>query len=313
MAHETPAERGKRLLREAGYEHRATHGDIHEDEELIRRKVKRSCLKRRGGGAVHGQEAKERPDRRNRGGPLERQVGGTLPAGFSGLAGPAQIGQQMTDQARSGGAGGPSGPLMLPPQAPANTLTGGGSMPGGAGSPSGMPVGPPMAPPPPPGMVPPQRPMARGGRLMAYDWPDDAQGNVNARSALARGGAHKGKGRTVINIHQGDPQREQMAHQQGLQRGLQIGARAAGPPGGLPGGAGPRPPMGGPPGGGAPMMPPPGAGGPPPGMGGPPPPGAGMPPSRPPMAAPPPGAMPMRRVGGVIKREPGGRFAGGRV
>jgi hypothetical protein len=78
------------------------------------------------------------------------------------------------------------------------------------------------------------------------DWPNDAQGNENAKSALARGGAHKehkGKGgKTVINIHQGDPQREQMAHQQGMQQGVQIGARAAAAKlagaGGAPGGYG---------------------------------------------------------------------------
>jgi hypothetical protein len=129
------------------------------------------------------------------------------------------------------------------------------------------------------------------------DWPNDAQGNENAKSALARGGAHKehkGKGgKTVINIHQGDPQREQMAHQQGMQQGVQIGARAAAAKlagAGAPPGGPPHPPMGG-----APMMPP--GGGMPPGMppGGPP----MAPQARPPMAGPPPG-MPMRRAGGRV-------------
>jgi hypothetical protein len=148
---------------------------------------------------------------------------------------------------------------------------------------------------------------ARGG-MVSIDQPDDHQGTTNAHSARARGG-HVGKkgGKTVINIHagggeQGNPQREQMAHQAGMQQGAQMGAKAvlakmgAGAGGPPPGG----PPMGGPP----PGAMPPGAGGPPPGA---------MPP-RPGM--PPPGAggppMPMRARGGSL-RDGCGRFTGGAV
>jgi hypothetical protein len=148
---------------------------------------------------------------------------------------------------------------------------------------------------------------ARGG-----DLPDDAQGNVHANSALARGGKHKGKGKVTININaaqQGDPQHEQMAHEAGIQQGAKMGAQAvaakmAGGAGGPPPMAGgpPRPPMG------APMMPPPGGppmmgpGGPPPGAGGPPP--GGMPPK-------PPGMM--ARGGEMRRRDEHGRFTGGAV
>lgn len=147
---------------------------------------------------------------------------------------------------------------------------------------------------------------SRGG-----DLPDDAQGNVHADSALARGGKHH-KGKVTININaaqQGDPQHEQMAHEAGIQQGAKMGAQAvaakmAGGAGGPPPMAGgpPRPPMG------APMMPPPGGppmmgpGGPPPGAGGPPP--GGMPPR-------PPGMM--ARGGEMRRRDEHGRFTGGAV
>jgi hypothetical protein len=145
---------------------------------------------------------------------------------------------------------------------------------------------------------------ARGG-MVSIDQPDDAEGSMHAHSARARGG-HVGKkgGKTIINIHagggeQGNPQREQMAHQAGMQQGAQLGAKAVLAK--IGGGAGGPPPGGPPPGGmppggmpGRPMMPPPGAG---PGM---PPPGAGGPP------------MPMRARGGAM-RDSCGRFTGGAV
>lgn len=130
----------------------------------------------------------------------------------------------------------------------------------------------------------------------------------------ARGGSTgkgKGKGKTVINIHagggeQGNPQREMMAHQAGIQQGAALGARAAAarmaPPGaGAPmAGGPPRPPM---------AMPPPG-GAPGPGAPGMPPPGA-MPP-RPMM--PPGGGGPMARGGAMMhRRDERGRFLGGAV
>ena len=268
MAHETPHERGKRHLKAAGY-HRAKGGDIHndtaEDEALIRKMVKRGSLKRKAGGHVPGHEPKHRPDRRARGG---LAAGGMTPddlkaayarsnEAYSKLS-PDERWEQTTKALRP-----------LQDHEMLNRLG-----------------------------------QKRGGRISGGidglgDWPNDAQGNENAKSALARGGAHKEHkehkgGKTVINIHQGDPQREQMAHQQGMQQGAQLGARAAAAKlagaGAAPGGP-PRPPMGG-----APMMPPPG--GMPPGMptGGPP---MAPPAARPPMAGPPPG-MPMRRAGGRV-------------
>lgn len=159
---------------------------------------------------------------------------------------------------------------------------------------------------------------ARGG-MIHDDQPDDAQGNVNVHSARARGGAtghgKKGGGKTVINLHVGDggggAQKEQMAHQAGMQQGAQmVAAKLAGggggaPPGGPPPGAmPPRPPMAG-------GMPPPG--GAPGGM----PPGAGMPPRpmMPPGGAPPPGMMPPRARGGSMPMRDctTGRFTGGAV
>src|ERR1700689_1403271 len=53
------------------------------------------------------------------------------------------------------------------------------------------------------------------------------------RADGGRRGDRKGhKGKTTVNIilgggQQGDPQREQMAHQAGMQQGAQMGARAA--------------------------------------------------------------------------------------
>lgn len=157
--------------------------------------------------------------------------------------------------------------------------------------------------------------MAEGGRLEAFDQPNDAQGNRNphggqgqAASALARGGElkeRKGGGKTVINIHHGDPEREEMAKQKGMQQGVQVGAKLAAARGGaggggpMAGGAPPRPPMMPPPGG-MPMGMPPGGAPPMAGMGGPPMAPPAPPPPRPPMAGPP-GGMPMRRTGGIIR------------
>lgn len=166
-----------------------------------------------------------------------------------------------------------------------------------------------------PGCEPKGRPdrRARGGgmdvnEMAGRDLPNDAQGNVNERSARAKGGGvgDKKHGRVVINIKAGggdDQQKMQAAHQAGIQQGAMLGARAAaakmgGGPGGPPPGAGMPPPgAGGPPGAMPPhpMMPPPGAGGPP-----------GMPPR--PM---PPGAGPMRSGGALRPRGLDGRFSGG--
>ena len=91
---------------------------------------------------------------------------------------------------------------------------------------------------------------ARGGGLereeeKVHDLPNDAQGNKEVDSRLARGGRHDAKkGKTIINIdasHKGDPEKVAMAIQQGAQRGGQavaakLGACADGGP--------PRPPMG---------------------------------------------------------------------
>lgn len=285
MAHENPSERGKRHLREAGYT----------DHEK-----KKRAKKRRSGGCVHGDMPEQRPDRRARGGAFKRDVGGQLPIAGQPPGVMPGAGQR---------------PMMHPH----------GMMPGGARPPmmGGGAGGAPMAAA---GQLPPSPMggMERGGRLEAFDWPDDAQGNRNARSALARGGEHKKGGKTVINVNQGDPQREQQAHQQGMQQGMQMGARAAAQKlaggAGPPGGGAPPPGGGGPPMGRPPMMPP-GAGGPPgmpPGMGGGMPPPGAMPP-RPPQAGPPmpgPGGgppMPMRRAGGALRRDGAGRFAGGAI
>src|SRR4051812_42963963 len=144
------------------------------------------------------------------------------------------------------------------------------------------------------GKAPAGRPdrRARGGAtgddIIDGRQPNDAQGNRNAASALARGGKVKGK-KTVINIdasHKGDPAAEQMAHQKGMQDGARaIAAKLQGAGGGPPPGAGGPPPGGpmGPPPGGAPMAPPGMA---PPG----PPPGAMAPPGPPHPPMPPPGA-----------------------
>lgn len=106
------------------------------------------------------------------------------------------------------------------------------------------------------------------------------EGRANGGRRLDRKGKKHG---TQVNIilgggQQGDPQREQMAHQAGMQQGAMLGAKMAAAK--LAGaGAGP--------------------GGPPPGMA---PPGAGMPP---PGAGPPPGAPPM-----IPGRKSGGRAPG---
>lgn len=107
-------------------------------------------------------------------------------------------------------------------------------------------------------------------------------GGVHGRSAghrldrHARGGRSKGHKTVNVIVQSGNPAKEQLAHQQGMQMGAALGARAAAAK--MAGAAGaPRPPM----------APPPGAGGPP--MGGP-------PPVAPPGMAPRP---PMRRGGKV--------------
>lgn len=140
---------------------------------------------------------------------------------------------------------------------------------------------------------------ARGGEISMTDEQPKDSDTAGGRSNRADGGSvGKKGGKTVINIISGDPQREQMARQEGMQQGAQMGARAAaaklggagapgGPPPGAPMGGPPRPPMAGP-------------GGPPPGAGGPPPPGMMLPPGA---GGPPPGGppMPMRAAGGAMK------------
>jgi hypothetical protein len=148
---------------------------------------------------------------------------------------------------------------------------------------------------------------ARGGDI-AFDQPDDADGNVHANSARARGGhvGSKAKPKVIVNVAQGDPEKEQMAHQTGMQQGLQLGARMAAQKMGGAGGA-PRPPMA-PPGPG--MAAPGGAPG---GLPG----GVGMAPRPMPQGVPQrpgmgmPGAM--ARGGAMVRRHNDGRFAGGAV
>lgn len=133
-------------------------------------------------------------------------------------------------------------------------------------------------------------PHQRGGRMLRKAGYKRAKGGMVPGEAeqarpdkRARGGAAgKHKGKVTININagqKGDPQREQMAMQAGVQKGLMIG-RSMPHPGGPP--AGP------------PMAPPPGAGMAPPGgppMAGPPHPPMAAPPGGPPMG-PPPGVRP---------------------
>ena len=123
------------------------------------------------------------------------------------------------------------------------------------------------------------------------------EGRARGGGAEKKGKGGGGKGHTQINIAIGNPEKEQMAHQQGMQEGAQVGAKAvigklagAGA-GGPPPGAGGLPPGGPPPG----MARPPMAG---------PPPGAGMPPG-----GPPPGMMPHAR-GGQVHRDMGGPMPG---
>jgi hypothetical protein len=144
--------------------------------------------------------------------------------------------------------------------------------------------------------------------------------DADVGAGRARGG-HVPKRGTTINIdasHKGDPEKEQMAKQAGMQQGAQAlmaklkgagaGGAPGGPPPGPPPGMPPHPPMMPPPGGMPPGMPPPGAAppmmpphppmaGPPPGAGGPPPPG--MMPPHPPMAS------------GGRMRDARGRYLGG--
>jgi hypothetical protein len=65
--HESPHQRGKRMLRESGY-----HDDAKQDEAMIHRMVKPSALKRKDGGFVDGEEPHERPDKRARGGAMRK-------------------------------------------------------------------------------------------------------------------------------------------------------------------------------------------------------------------------------------------------
>lgn len=126
-------------------------------------------------------------------------------------------------------------------------------------------------------------------------------GEMGENEGRARGGGAEKKGKsggksghTQINIAIGNPEKEQMAHQQGMQEGAKAivqklaGAGAGGPP---PGAGGPPP------------------GGPPPGMARPP--MAGPPPGGPPPGAPPPGAMMPHARGGGVHRDMGGPMPAG--
>jgi len=152
------------------------------------------------------------------------------------------------------------------------------------------------------------------GHMKEGDAGDSGEADGRARGGEEpkhKGGGGKGHHIGAVNIAIGNPEKEQMAKQQGVQAGMQIGMQkgaamaAHGAPGGAPP---PRPPMAPPPG----AMPP-GAGMPPGAM----PPGA-MPP-RPPMAPPPGAGMPppgMRppgqKDGGEVRvREHHRRRAGG--
>lgn len=129
-------------------------------------------------------------------------------------------------------------------------------------------------------------------------------GEVRGEESKGRPDRKGGHGKIgAVNIAIGNPEKEKMAEQMGLQKGIQIGAQAAAAKAGGAGGPpmmAPHPPMGGPPGG----MPP-GAGPPPGAM----PPGAGAPPGG--MPPRPPGVM---ASGGEVKvRGHTRRRAGGAV
>ena len=127
----------------------------------------------------------------------------------------------------------------------------------------------------------------------------------------ARGGATSEGKKIVINIDaspKGDPEKEAMIKQEGMQQGAKMVAAKLAGAGGGPSGA-PMPPPGGPP----PGLPP-GAGGPmpPPGAGGPP--GMPMRPPMPPgMAGPPPGMRPPGMSTGGRMRDGRGRYLGGGI
>lgn len=140
----TPARRAELLLRDSGYKgggevrvaraaKRIVRKDLKEHENA-EHGGKHEHLKLKAGGAVHGKESEERPDRRARGG----HVGKKAPSVKVNVGSPAealqaeQMGRQqgMALGAKLGGAGGPPmppRPAMPPPGLP------------GAGGPPGMP------------------------------------------------------------------------------------------------------------------------------------------------------------------------------
>jgi hypothetical protein len=135
------------------------------------------------------------------------------------------------------------------------------------------------------------------GRKDGGGMKEGSSGTTGETEGRAKGGKHEGgKGGHhigAVNIAIGNPEKEQMAKQQGIQAGMQAGLQKGAMAGRGAGGPPVGPPPGGPPPGAA--MPPPGAMPPRPPM---PPPG-GAPGGMPPGAAPP-GAMPPRPMG--VKR-----------
>lgn len=114
--HEKATERGARHLRESGYQHRGEkniHGDAKQDEKQIASGVHKHeahlhkgqpKTKLRHGGKVPGMEAKSRPDRRARGGPMTQpndETGGApvFGAGWDDSADKAAFDKDRADRA----------------------------------------------------------------------------------------------------------------------------------------------------------------------------------------------------------------------
>lgn len=154
--HESPQERGKRMLKESGY---ADGGAVkptvkrgihqHEDQEHAGKHLK---LKLRRGGMVEGKEAGDRPDRRARGGAAKGVTvnvkGGGEDRGREQMAAQAGMKQGM----RAG--------VALGARAAASRMAGG---PPGAGGPPMGPRPPMAGPPMAPGAGGP--PMKKGGKV----------------------------------------------------------------------------------------------------------------------------------------------------
>lgn len=150
--HMTPGERGHRMLRESGYAHggEIRHEDEAEDKKLIREELGKARIKAKAGGRIKGEHAKERPDRRARGGHVK------------GKPGIGKVNIVIAHGAGDKGADGPPAPMpvmaprppMAPPGPPPGAMPPRPAMsmppPGGgapmAGPPGGMPPGPMMRP-----------------------------------------------------------------------------------------------------------------------------------------------------------------------